>query len=143
MRLSSIFLSLTSLVAVQVLAGATGSLLSAEDLEKRGCNTGNWCCTIASPSSYCIKYCAAGSKYINCSKSYVSTGNESRLENPWLRCTKELHVANYNCPSSAVPGERTMPMQMYLRVLKINSTGRCGRHACISGLETRNIFTPI
>ncbi len=43
-----------------------------ENIEARGCGTGNWCCTVANPSTYCINYCRAGSEYLNCGASYVS-----------------------------------------------------------------------
>ncbi|KAK0745715.1 hypothetical protein B0T18DRAFT_410046 [Schizothecium vesticola] len=69
MRTSSILLSIASLLAITVLANPTVDPAQGEDVFKRGCNTGNWCCTVANPSSYCAKYCAGGSKYINCSAS--------------------------------------------------------------------------
>ena len=72
MRTSSILLSIASLMAITVLANPTVSPAQGDDITKRGCGTGNWCCTVASPSSYCVKYCAGGSKYINCSASSVS-----------------------------------------------------------------------
>jgi len=75
MRFLSIALSITGLLAVNAIANPTGDLLDSESIEKRGCNTGNWCCTVANPSTYCINYCRAGSQYINCGASYVC--------NPW------------------------------------------------------------
>ncbi|KAH8174094.1 hypothetical protein LIA77_05513 [Sarocladium implicatum] len=71
MRLSLIILSLG--IALQTGATPTGNEAAVmENIKERGCGTGNWCCTVANPSSYCIKYCAGGSKYINCGASYVS-----------------------------------------------------------------------
>lgn len=72
MRFSSLLVSIATLLAAHVLANPTGDLAEVDNIEKRGCGTGNWCCTVASPSAYCVKYCAGGSKYINCGESYVS-----------------------------------------------------------------------
>jgi len=72
MRLSSFILSTTSLMVFSALANPTGGESEMENIEKRGCNTGNWCCTESYPSAYCAKYCAAGSIYIDCSGSNVS-----------------------------------------------------------------------
>ena len=72
MRFLSILLSVTGLLTVHVFSNPTGDLTEVESIEKRGCNTGNWCCTVANPSAYCAKYCAGGSQYINCYESYVS-----------------------------------------------------------------------
>lgn len=66
------FLTIAGLMAIGVFANPTLDPLATENMEKRGCNTGNWCCTIANPSTYCIKYCAGGSRYLDCGKSYVS-----------------------------------------------------------------------
>lgn len=71
MRFSSIVLSI-GILAANVLAGPTGAEAEMENTDKRGCNTGNWCCVQSNPSTYCINYCRAGSQSINCSASYVS-----------------------------------------------------------------------
>jgi len=71
MRLSSIVLSAFTLVSVQVLAGPTGGEAEMGNIEKRGCDTGNWCCVESNPSRYCAKYCTHGSQYLNCYKSWV------------------------------------------------------------------------
>jgi hypothetical protein len=103
MRISSIILSLTGLMAVHVLANPAGDAAQMEDIEKRGCNTGSWCCTVANPSSYCAKYCTHGSQYINCYESYVS---RSELE--------PASTSSNGANSFVVPIERSLPMQVPL-----------------------------
>ena len=71
MRLATIIVPLS--LALSTWATPTGNDAAVMgNIKERGCGTGNWCCTVANPSSYCAKYCAGGSKYINCSASSVS-----------------------------------------------------------------------
>jgi len=72
MRFTSIIFSI-GILAANVFANPTGGEAEMGNLEKRGCNTGNWCCVQSNPSTYCNNYCRAGSQSINCSASYVST----------------------------------------------------------------------
>jgi hypothetical protein len=72
MRFSSIALSIATLLAANVLAGPTGNQAEMGNIDKRGCDTGNWCCVQSNPSRYCAKYCTHGSQYLNCYASSVS-----------------------------------------------------------------------
>lgn len=109
MRLSSIVLTITSLVSMPVMANPTGDAAEMDNIEKRGCGTGNWCCTVANPSTYCANYCRGGSQYLNCGASYVS-GYISLLR---LRVASGV-IAYTEFP--LVPTERTMPMFLPLRI---------------------------
>ena len=72
MRFSPIIFLMTGLMTGHALGGPTGTQDEMANIEQRGCGTGNWCCTVANPSSYCNTYCTGGSAYLNCYGSYVS-----------------------------------------------------------------------
>jgi hypothetical protein len=98
MRFSSIVLNMAALLAVHVLAGPTGDVAEMDNIEKRGCGTGNWCCTVANPSQYCVKYCAAGSIYIDCGASYVRISPTTHVtRNGGLRSDKLQCPSNGQC----------------------------------------------
>lgn len=82
-----------------------------ENIKPRVCNQGNWCCTIANPSNYCIQYCAHGSQYINCGASYVSTSQQ-------LPCK---YVAVWRLTRSSVSCLWSMPVQVQVRLMKWDS----------------------
>lgn len=114
MRFSTLLVSVTSLMATQVFAGAVGDVAEMANIDKRGCGTGNWCCTVANPSAYCAKYCTHGSQYINCYESYVSIIALPRMSSysPPPRVVAISHPLTTTVPS--VPSKRSMPVQMPL-----------------------------
>ena len=71
MRFSAIALNIAAMLVVQASAGAVGDVAEMDNIEKRGCGTGNWCCVAERPSDYCNVYCRAGSVHLDCSKSWV------------------------------------------------------------------------
>jgi hypothetical protein len=72
MRTSLILSSIVGWIAIYTVANPTGDQSETEVIAKRQCNTGKYCCPVANPSLYCVRYCAGGSPYIHCDRSYVS-----------------------------------------------------------------------
>ena len=126
MRLSSIILSITSLMAFSAVANPTGGESEMENIEKRGCNTGNWCCTESYPSAYCARYCAAGSIYIDCSGSNVSIWC-LRENSRQVLCIMILTLL-------IVPGQRPVPVPLPL------SVGMATYLAIIQGVRGRYLW---
>jgi len=60
MRFLSVTLSIVGYMAIGILATPTGDLADVENIAKRGCGTGSWCCTVAKPSTYCANWCHSG-----------------------------------------------------------------------------------
>jgi len=72
MRTSLILSSIVGWIATYTVANPTGDQSEMEVIAKRQCNTGKYCCPLANPSLYCVRYCSGGSPYIHCDRSYVS-----------------------------------------------------------------------